>query len=281
MALGKQVRYYRKRLNLTLEELAGRSGMKVAALSALENRDSGSSKHTMEVASALGLTVEQLLDETRDWIDEKGRAREGSAPIKSDQAPQAIASWPFSTVREDVLRSLKKEDRARAEGALLAVLSHLGINAKAEAAEAAVTSANDDEYAYIDRIDAKLSAGRGSIIYHAERRGRLSFRRDWLRAQGVNNPDNAVLADVDGESMAPTIPHGSTILIDLSQTEPVNGKVYAVFHDKEFYVKRLWTKTGITAAHSDNPDQGEYPPLPLVEEGDKIVGRVFWCGFGL
>ncbi|MBU4609172.1 helix-turn-helix transcriptional regulator [Achromobacter sp. GG226] len=283
MALGKQIHYYRTKLGWTLQDLGSRVGLGAGTISALELRDSKTSKKTLEMASAFGLTVEQLLDEGRDWLDEKGRPRVDQAPVKPVGEVKKADAWPLPAVSEDVLRSLKKEDRARAEGALLAVLSQLGVTASSAGPSQIDDgpASNDAEYAYINRIDAKLSAGRGTIIYDAEQRGRLSFRRDWLRSQGVNNPDRAVLAEVDGDSMAGHIPHGATILIDLSQTETVNGKVYAIFHDKEFYVKRLWSKAGITTAHSDNEDKETYPPFPLVKDGDQVIGRVFWCGFGL
>ena len=67
MALGKQIRYYREARKLTLEALAEAAHVEIGTISALENRDSHRSKYTAALAGALGLTVEQLLDESRDW----------------------------------------------------------------------------------------------------------------------------------------------------------------------------------------------------------------------
>lgn len=72
MALGNQIRHYRTSLRLTLEELADKSGVEVGTISALENRDSQRSAFTADIARALGLTIEQLLDESRDWIKNPG-----------------------------------------------------------------------------------------------------------------------------------------------------------------------------------------------------------------
>lgn len=69
MAVGKRIRHYREKLGWTLEELETRSGVAVGSISALENRDSSRSKFFSAIASAFGLTVEQLQDEDRDWID--------------------------------------------------------------------------------------------------------------------------------------------------------------------------------------------------------------------
>lgn len=68
MALGKQIKFYREKLNLTLEQLEERSGVGVGTISALEVRDSVRSKYAPTIAAAMGLTVEQLLDESRDWL---------------------------------------------------------------------------------------------------------------------------------------------------------------------------------------------------------------------
>jgi transcriptional regulator with XRE-family HTH domain len=68
MALGKQIRHYRLARGLTLEVLAEKAEVEVGTISALENRDSRRSMYAAAIAKALGLTVEQLLDDTRDWI---------------------------------------------------------------------------------------------------------------------------------------------------------------------------------------------------------------------
>ena len=70
MATGKQIRYYREKLDWTLDELSSRSGVEAGTISALENRDSERSKHFYAVAKALGLTLEQLSDTTTDWLSE-------------------------------------------------------------------------------------------------------------------------------------------------------------------------------------------------------------------
>lgn len=71
MSLGSQVRKYRTQLGWTLEELESRSGVGRGTISALENRGSNKSEFASKLASAFGLTVEQLADEPRNWLDEK------------------------------------------------------------------------------------------------------------------------------------------------------------------------------------------------------------------
>lgn len=63
MALGKQIRHHRTRLNLTLEQLSEKSDVDVGTISALENRDSARTKFASQIAKAMSMTVEQLEDE--------------------------------------------------------------------------------------------------------------------------------------------------------------------------------------------------------------------------
>ena len=67
MALGKQVRKYRERAGWKLETLSFKSGVEVGTINALENRDSSRSKFSPQLAKAVGLTLEQLLDEGTDY----------------------------------------------------------------------------------------------------------------------------------------------------------------------------------------------------------------------
>ena len=63
MAIGKQIRKYRKALGWKLWQLSDASGVDVGTISALEQRDSKKSDYFLPIAAGLGLTLEQLADE--------------------------------------------------------------------------------------------------------------------------------------------------------------------------------------------------------------------------
>lgn len=71
MPLGNQIKRYRLKAGLTLDELASLSGVPWGTIGAIERRDSTSSKFASNIANALQLTVDQLLDETRDYSDQQ------------------------------------------------------------------------------------------------------------------------------------------------------------------------------------------------------------------
>ena len=70
MALGNQIKRYREKAGLTLDKLAALSGVPWGTIGAIERRDSTSSKFAPMIAAALQLTIDQLLDESRDYSDQ-------------------------------------------------------------------------------------------------------------------------------------------------------------------------------------------------------------------
>lgn len=104
MALGKQVRKYREQLGLTLLQLEERSGVDTGTIGALEARDSSRSKYSAALARALGLTLDQLLDETATHTPSIAKVatdhsgvytipkRQPSADISISMAISALAS---------------------------------------------------------------------------------------------------------------------------------------------------------------------------------------------
>lgn len=131
MALGKQVKKYREKLNLTLEALSDRSGVDIGTISALENRDSKRSEKGSALARGLGLTLDQLLDETRDWIDSPegdGTSAPGAVHIESPPP----AAWPFDRVSPSEWASLGDKERGLVEGFVMGLLEAKGANRKSQ-----------------------------------------------------------------------------------------------------------------------------------------------------
>lgn len=95
MALGKQIKFYREKKGLSLTDLANLVGdmtgknVEPASIRAIEIRDSNSSKYTPQIASILGLTIEQLMDETRDYTEMPPCE---SAPSSVEYAPIPIVN---------------------------------------------------------------------------------------------------------------------------------------------------------------------------------------------
>lgn len=128
MATGKQIKHYREKLKLTLEELSSRCGVEVGTISALEVRDSSRSKYFGQIAKALGLTLEQLSDEGVDYVISVSKTGTGTHEVtfKAEQPVATYAArkpkspvdrvWPFLTVSPDEYwHTLTKDQRANIE----------------------------------------------------------------------------------------------------------------------------------------------------------------------
>lgn len=145
-----------------------------------------------------------------------------------------------------------------------------------------LTADDAEEFTLVKRADVRVSAGHGLLVFDEGSQSSLSFRRDFLRALGIS-PQNAVLVDVQGRSMEPTIPDGAVLLLNRADRDASRGRVYAVRHDGELLVKRMHkTATGYLAV-SDNPDRNEYPDRSIIDDnGDfEIIGRAVWMGASL
>lgn len=130
-------------------------------------------------------------------------------------------------------------------------------------------------YALVKKVSAKLSGGDGSFEVEDDFEGFYAFRESWLRRRG-SVPD-MVLMDVTGDSMHPTLPDGTMVLIDKSQNMIIPGKIYAVGIDEFARCKRLDVGPGKLILISDNKDVYQREEVPIGEQSNiRILGRVIW-----
>ena len=101
---------------------------------------------------------------------------------------------------------------------------------------------------------------------------RVAFRRDWLTRHGIN-PNQSVVLGVNGDSMAPTVPDGSSVLVDCSHHTLRENGVFVVLNGGNLALKRVhedadgrWVLTG------DHP----HCPYELWPEYAGVFGEVKW-----
>ena len=129
MSLGSQVRRYREKLELTLEQLSELSDVDVGTISALEVRDSQKSKFASQLARAVGLSLEQLLDEGTDYPASRVPRYQGAAPgglqsaIFEIRSPGNSYYWPFQQVSKADWSSLTDSQRSQVEGFVMGLLA--------------------------------------------------------------------------------------------------------------------------------------------------------------
>lgn len=135
----------------------------------------------------------------------------------------------------------------------------------------------DDEVEIPFYMEVELAAGAGVTDIREYYGPKLRFAKSTLRRQGVSAAD-AVCVKVNGNSMEPVLPHGSTVGVDTSHTDIVDGKMYAINHDGMLRVKMLYKLPGGgIRLRSYNID--EWPDEQINSEQlkhIKIIGKVFW-----
>lgn len=128
----------------------------------------------------------------------------------------------------------------------------------------------------IKESSVRFSAGGGRVHFEEIVESEpATYRLSWLRSEGIN-PRRSKRFKVVGHSMEPTLFPGDTVLVDTSQTEIIDGKVYAIRYGEELRIKKVSRRLdGTIVLTSFNPEYGPETIAPEVAaERLQIIGRV-------
>lgn len=127
----------------------------------------------------------------------------------------------------------------------------------------------------IRKVKLRLQAGvSGFSIDTDEGDGTpIFFRSEWLKARGFK-PQNLVAIKVIGASMEPTLYPDDVVVANTADTEPRDGKVFAINYEGEPVIKRMIRDNGSWWLTSDNPDQRRFPRKECAEGACIVVGRI-------
>ena len=136
----------------------------------------------------------------------------------------------------------------------------------------------DVDMMFVPLVEARLSAGTGSLETSADGERKYAFRSDFLHRKG--SPSKMVLMRVSGDSMEPEIKDGDVVLLDQGKTTILPGRMYAVGIEEAIYVKQIDTIPGKLILKSMNQ---AYPPIEVDMRGDlaeqaRVIGQVLWVG---
>jgi phage repressor protein C with HTH and peptisase S24 domain len=135
-----------------------------------------------------------------------------------------------------------------------------------------------NDYQLVPRSSARASAGgRDMIIESDQIVDYLAFKREWLQSVlGINHSD-LVLAEVRGDSMAPTLFDRDLVLVNLRENVLDVSAVFMIKVGGALLVKRVQHNfDGSVTVKSDNP---RYDTETLSGEqlrNVQVVGRVVW-----
>lgn len=138
----------------------------------------------------------------------------------------------------------------------------------------------DDDEVYVPFLkEVELSAGSGRTAVHQSHKQKLRFGKMTLRRQNVQ-PNEAVCVTVNGNSMEPVLPHGSTVGVDQGCTTITDGKMYALNHGGQLRVKTLYRMPGggirMRSYNRDEHPDEEYSAEEMITKEIIVIGKVFW-----
>lgn len=164
--------------------------------------------------------------------------------------------------------------------------SDIGLNKVFEnSPEYGSTGIEIEEYSFVKKVEARPSAGGGSLQNSGQEVMRLAFRTDWLTSKTTSNPQQLVLMEVHGDSMHPTLEDGDTVLVDQGNDAKklIDGKVYVIGYgnDGDVFIKRFRSAPGRLLFMGDNQDES-YRNITILQGQDqpdrfKVFGKVIWA----
>ena len=147
----------------------------------------------------------------------------------------------------------------------------------------------DEDYASQSKLEATVeigitqiesAAGAGATVHDEHVLTKVNFPARWLFERGLR-PSSCRFIRVRGESMEPTLPDGSLILVDLATEHPKSNKIFVIRTGDELIVKRLVKDTKVGwLLESDHPQRSLWPTQLWPNDAD-IVGEVRWVGRNL
>lgn len=212
--------------------------------------------------------VEQLLRErkrSRDWFEKT-----------LDVRPNTVSNWKD--------RGVPKNRAADIARALDTTADYLLQNPQAakDAPQTLIHAIHPDDPAPPDTVLVKqskvyFSAGPGHEASYEliEESEPAAYQLSWFQKERIN-PDKVRRFRVTGDSQEPFLYDGDSVLVNLAETNIIDGKLYAVRYGNDLRIKFLSRRIdGTLVLRSANPSyKDEEVPPEIAEEHISIIGRV-------
>jgi len=139
---------------------------------------------------------------------------------------------------------------------------------------------HQEEFFFVDKAEARPSAGGGSLATSDSSDGRYAFRLDWILHKTQDSKSLKIM-EVMGRSMESTLHNGDLCLVNQSDKGLVEDRVYVVRLDDEIYVKRFSRIPGKYLFRGDNRELA-YQDIEIDPRDEsrswEVIGRVIWAG---
>jgi len=183
---------------------------------------------------------------------------------------QTIQQWENGT-------TAPKRTRLKAVGEVLGLsMADLGLDAPEERPEPEPIDLDaHPDLVRVRKVQLRLRAGVSGFAVEADEGdgAPIFFRSEWLQLRGYK-PYKLIAIKVKGSSMEPSLYPDDMVVVNTADTDPKDGKVFAVNYEGEPVIKRMVRDGGVWWLASDNPDQRRYPRKECTEGSCIIIGQV-------
>ena len=121
-------------------------------------------------------------------------------------------------------------------------------------------------------VRTRTAAGYGSLDTGETATGVAWLLREWLERHATDPTERTVIR-VHGESMEPTLPDSTSILVDRLRRECRNGRSFVLRTEDGLVVKRTMRDGDERLLASDNPAS---VPVPCCPSQVEVIGEVRW-----
>lgn len=137
-----------------------------------------------------------------------------------------------------------------------------------------------DEFVYVEKAQARPSAGGGSLQTDNRAEARYAFRLDWV-LQRARSSSSLRIMEVAGRSMEQTLHNGDLVLVNEGDKNLMEDRIYVIRVHEEIYVKRFARTPGRYHFRGDNRELA-YQDIEIDPRDEslnwEVIGRILWAG---
>lgn len=223
-----------------------------------EGKHLPTANHFARIGELLGVEEQWLRGETDHWPEEDKLGLVPADVITTKTLPTHLARQLFPS----------EEKMLRLGG---------GINLKMVRGDVKLLQ-DDVDVPFIREVALSIGAGKSQRHAMLVPHDKIRFPVERLR-RGKVSPEHAAVAIHRGNSMERVILDGSLVAVDLSQTEIIDGRVYAFEMAGRLHIRYLYQPPQGVRIISENDD--EHPPqeftlTDLETNGFRVIGEVWW-----
>lgn len=138
----------------------------------------------------------------------------------------------------------------------------------------------NEEFVFIDKAEARPSAGGGSLQTSAHPESRYAFRLDWVLQKALSS-EGLRMMEVMGRSMEQTLHNGDLVLVNEHDKHLAEDRIYVIRVHDEIYVKRFARTPGRYYFRGDNRELS-YQDINIDPQDEsldwEVIGKVIWAG---